>query len=56
MQSICKTHLDYDDILYDQRYNASFHQKLEKMQYNACIAITGAIRDTSKEEIRQELG
>ena len=30
---------------------ASFHQKLEKMQYNACIAITGAIRNTLKEKM-----
>ena len=48
-------HLDYCDILYDQTYNASFHQKLEKIQYNACIAITGAIRGTSKEKIYEEL-
>ena len=31
--------------------NAPFHQKLEKIQ---CIAITGAIRGTSKEKICQE--
>ena len=37
-----RPHLDYGDILYDQAYNASFHQKLEKIQYNACIAIIGA--------------
>ena len=55
-KAFVRPHLDYGDILYDQAYNASFHQKLEKMQYNACIAITGAIRDTSKEEICQELG
>ena len=29
------THLDYGDIIYDQAYNASFHQKLELLQYNA---------------------
>ena len=44
-------HLDYSDILHNQAYNASFHQKLEKIQYNAFIAITGAIRGTSKENI-----
>ena len=31
----------------------SFHQKLES---NACLAITGAIRSTSKEKLYQELG
>ena len=42
--------LDYDDILYEQTYNASFHQKLEK------IAITGTTRGTSKEKSYEELG
>ena len=55
-EAFVRPHLDYGDILYDQAYNASFHQKLEKIQYNACIAITGAIRGTSKEKIYQELG
>ena len=50
-----RPHLDYGDILYDQAYNMSFHQKLESIQYNACLAITGAIRGTSKEKIYQEL-
>ena len=34
----------------------SFHQKLESIQYNACLAITGAIRGTSKEKLYQEIG
>ena len=55
-KAFVRPHLDYGDILYDQAYNASFHQKLEKIQYNACIAITGAIRGTSKEKVYQELG
>ena len=33
-----------------------FHHKLEFIQYNACLAITGAIRGTSKEKLYQELG
>ena len=33
----------------------SFHQKLESIQYNARLAITGAIRGTSKERLYQEL-
>ena len=36
--------------------NMSFHHKLESIQYNACLAITGAIRGTSKEKLYQELG
>ena len=42
-------------ILYDQAYNMSLHQKLESIQYNACLAITGAIRGISKETLYQEL-
>ena len=41
-KSFIRPHLDYGDIIYDQAYNASFHQKLELLQYNACLAITGA--------------
>ena len=48
-------HLNFGDILYDQTYNVSFHQKLEKIQCNACIAITGTIRSTSKDKIYQYL-
>ena len=55
-KSFIRPHLDYGDILYDQAYNTSFHQKLESVQYNACLAITGTIRGTSKEKLYQELG
>ena len=48
--------LDYGDILYDQAYNISFHHKLESIQYNACLTITGAMRGTSKEKHYKELG
>ena len=47
--------VDYGDVLYDQAVNSSFHAKMESIQYNACLAITGAIRGTSREEIYQEL-
>ena len=49
-------HLDYGDVLYDQAFNNSFHGKMESIQYNACLAIAGAIRGTSREKIYQELG
>ena len=38
-----RTHLDYGDIIYDQAFNNSFHQKIESLQYNAALAIRGAI-------------
>ena len=51
-----RPHLDYGDAIYDQVYHASFHQKLELLQYNAFLAITGAIRDISKEKLYEEQG
>ena len=51
-----RPHLDYGDIIYDQAYNLSFHQKLESIQYNAALALTRAIRGSSREKLYQELG
>ena len=51
-----RPHLDYGDIIHDQAYNLSFHQKLESTQYNAALALTGAIRGSSREKLYQELG
>ena len=28
-----RPHLDYGDIIYDEAYNETFHQKLESIQY-----------------------
>ena len=54
-ESFVNPHLDYGGTLYDQAY-MSFHQKLESIQYNACLAITGAIWSTPKGKLYQELG
>ena len=54
-KSFIRPHLDYGDIIYDQAYNLSFHQKLESIQYNAALALTGAIRGSSREKFYQEL-
>ena len=35
---------------------ASFHEKIESIQYKASLALTGALRVISKENICQELG
>ena len=51
-----RPHLDYGDIIYDPTFNESFHQRIESIQYNAAIAITGAIKGTSSERFYQELG
>ena len=55
-KSFIRPPLNYGDIIYDQAYNVSFHQKLDSIQYNAALAITGAIRGTSKEKLYDELG
>ena len=52
-KAFVRPHLDYGDIIYDQAHNASFHQKLGSLQCNACLAITGAIRGSSREKIYQ---
>ena len=55
-KTFIRSQVDYADIIYDQAYNSAFHDKLESIQYNAYLAITGAIRGTSTEKIYQELG
>ena len=55
-KSFARPHLDYGDIIYDQTFNESFHQRIESIQSNAAISITGAIRGTSSEKLCQELG
>ena len=54
-KSFIRPHLDYGDIIYDQSYNTSFHQRLESLQYNTALAVTGSIRGTSKEKLHNEL-
>ena len=55
-KSFIMPNLDYGDVIYDQHYNNSFHQKLESILYVAALAITGAIRGSSREKLYQELG
>ena len=54
-KSLKRPNLDYGDILYDKPKNENFQQKLEKVQYRACLAITNAIQGTSKERLYDEL-
>ena len=55
-KAFVRPYLDYGDILYGQAFNLSFQQKLESIQFRACLAITDVIRGTSREKIYQELG
>ena len=56
IKSICPVSAVYGDITYDQTFNMSFQQKVETIQYNAALAITGAIRSFFMEKLYQELG
>ena len=53
-QTFIRPHLNSNDMIYDQCYNASFHQKLEPPQCNVCLAITGAITGISMEKLYEE--
>ena len=55
-KSFVRLHLNYGDILYDKPNNENFQNKLEKVQYRACLAITGAIQGTSRTNLYDELG
>ena len=45
----------YGDVIFDETYNKPFHGSLESLQYHASLAITRAIRITSKEELYLDL-
>ena len=55
-KSFARPLLDYADIIYDKPCNETFKGKLEAVQYNACLAITGTIRGTSRERLYHEHG
>ena len=48
--------ISFCDFVYEQPHNESFCNNLEKLQYNAALAITGAIKGTSKLKIYEKLG
>ena len=49
----CKTDLCYADIIYDKPLNESFKKKIELVQYNVVLIITGAIKGTCRDKIYQ---
>ena len=55
-KSFIRPRLDYGDIVYDQPNNENFCNTIEKVQHNAALAITGAIKGTSQLKIYNELG
>ena len=55
-KSFIRPHLDYGDVIYDQPHNDTFCKMIESVQYNAALAITGAIKGSSRERLYKELG
>ena len=55
-KSFIRPHLDYRDAVYDQLSNDAFFNKLKTIQYNAALAIAGAIKGISRQKLYQELG
>ena len=55
-KAFVRPHLDYGDIIYDESYNETFHQQLESIRYSVCMALSEAIRGSSREKLYHELG
>ena len=50
-KSFIRPNLDYGDVVYDQPSNDAFSNRLQTVQYNAALAITGAIKVISREKL-----
>ena len=55
-KAFVRPHLVYGDLIYDEAYNETLHQKLKSIQYIACLAQSGAIRGSSRQKLYKELG
>ena len=55
-KSFVRPHLEYGDLIYDHSNNESFCQQIENVQYNSFLAITGAIKGTSKLKLYNKIG
>ena len=54
-KSFIRHNLDYGDVIYDQSNNKSLYQTVEIVQYEAPLAILGAIKGTSQPKLYKEL-
>ena len=55
-KAFIRPHLDYGEIVYNKANNETFINKTEKSQFYTALAITGAIRGISRENLYAELG
>ena len=51
-----RQHLDCGDIIFEQTNHESLCQTIKNIQYKATLAITSAIKETSKEKLYEKLG
>ena len=51
-----RPHVDYGDIIYDKSNSETFTQKIERIHYNAALAITGIIKRKYQSKLYSELG
>ena len=54
-KTFIRSQLDFANVIYDQAYNSSFHEKIESLKYNACLEITAETMGTLSEKLYQEL-
>ena len=54
-KSFIRPDLHYGDVIYDQPNNDSFTDKIEQLQYKACLAIIRAIQGTSRKCLYNKL-
>ena len=53
-QSFVRPSLDYADIIYDKPFNEKIDKtKIEMIQYQTALVITGAIKGTSRDRLNQ---
>ena len=59
-KAFVKPHVAYGDLIYDEAYSDTFHQKLESiwnyLELLEDLALSGTIRGSSREKLHQELG
>ena len=49
-KAFVRPHLDCG-VIYEEAYNETYHQKLESVQYNACLALSRTNRGLSREKL-----
>ena len=60
-KTFARTHLDYSDVIFHEPHNTNMSlsapmEELEKVQYKAALAVTGAWQGTSRIKLYEELG